>query len=69
MIDNIPQPDTYKKDYLEAASRVRVSSVNNDNIPTFKPIKKSISKEVSNHIKIDIPKVKIPSIKVNPTAR
>ncbi len=65
MINNIPQPDTYKKDYLEAASRVRVSTIQKDSLSDFKPVKKSIAKEVSSQIKIKIPTVKIPTVQLH----
>lgn len=61
MINNIPQPDTYKKDYLEAASRVRVNIIQKNPKPT---IKKSVTKDVSSQIKIIIPAVRIPSVQV-----
>lgn len=62
MISNIPQPDTYKREYLEAANRVRVVSTRGAEItPTFKPLKKSIAKSVSKQVKIKLPKPIIPT--------
>ncbi|MCA9331949.1 hypothetical protein KC968_03355 [Candidatus Saccharibacteria bacterium] len=62
MISNIPQPDTYKRDYLEAANRVRVVSIQGSKVePIFKPLKKNIAKNVSKQVKIKVPKPIIPT--------
>lgn len=66
MISNIPQPNTYRKEYLEAASRVRVIQAQDGTSETYKPVDKNIAQEVSQHIKVEPPAINIPSTQSQP---
>jgi hypothetical protein len=62
MINNIPKPNTYKKEYLEASSRVRAISIQNKpKISIHTSISKGVAKSISKQVNIKTSKINIPS--------
>lgn len=61
MINNIPKPNTYKKEYLEASSRVRAISIQNKPKTSTQSISKGVAKSISKQVSIKTSKINIPS--------